>query len=424
MSQRDFFSTPSEDLAESSSSLDKPCFQHQEPPKTKIYSVVELNKAAKTSLEGIFSGVEVQGEISNFKKHISGHCYFSLKDEQAQLRSVMFKGSHARLNFQMRNGLEVRLKGKISLYEARGDYQFICSSARPVGVGDLQLAFERLKAKLAKEKIFEQKRPLPLFPKKILLITSPTGAALQDMLNIFRRRLRTPQILLYPCLVQGKEAPSSLLKAVQESWKMKDLDLIIIGRGGGSMEDLWCFNDEALVRALYKSSTPTISAVGHEIDFTLSDFVCDKRAPTPSAAAELAVRDEADILTALASKQQVLTSKINQDITRVSQKLVSLSQSLRHPKEQLEFFMQKLDDLWERLTAQVRFLLKDKGQALVSQAQILDGLSPLRVLERGYGLILKKGQVLGSVNNIKEKDELEIRLKDGLVKTEVTEIEK
>ena len=263
------------------------------------YSVTELTRYLASLITGdpVLQGVWVRGEISNFTRHTSGHMYFTLKDDAARIRAVMFRGQNRTLRFTPENGMLVLAFGSVGVYERNGDYQIYVEMLEPVGQGSLNLAFEQLKEKLGKEGLFapERKRPLPRLPQKVALITSPTGAAVRDLINILRRRRPNLDILLIPALVQGEEAPESLVAALGTAGQISDLDLVIIGRGGGSLEELWAFNDERVARAIAASSHPVISAVGHETDFTIADFVADLRAPTPSAAAELAVPDQNEL---------------------------------------------------------------------------------------------------------------------------------
>src|SRR3984957_18663367 len=263
----------------------------------EIWSVSDVNKAVKATLESQYKLLWIKGEISNFKPHSSGHFYFSLKDSKAQISAVMFRGFNQGLKFRPQDGLEVIVRGKITVYEPRGNYQIFCELMEPMGAGALQLAFEQLKKKLQAEGLFEaaRKRPLPRLPKHVAGVTSPTGAAIRDILNVLGRRFKGLRVTLIPAVVQGDAAPRSVVAAIELACRLPDVDVMIVGRGGGSIEDLWAFNDERVARAIAASRVPTISAVGHEIDFTIADFVADLRAPTPSAAAELVCRNAAEI---------------------------------------------------------------------------------------------------------------------------------
>lgn len=248
--------------------------------KTDVFSVEQLNRLIRQTIEGNINTIWVRGEISNFKPHSSGHFYFSLKDKQSQIKAVMFRGYNSRLKFKPKDGTEVIVRGKISVYEPRGDYQIICEMMEPVGAGALQKAFEDLKLKLKSEGLFDpaKKRPIPLLPRHVAIVTSPTGAAIQDMLNVLSRRNRSVRITLVPTIVQGEAAAPQICEAMKKAFLLPDLDAVIVGRGGGSIEDMWCFNDENLARIIASSPVPVISAVGHEIDFTIADFVADLRA--------------------------------------------------------------------------------------------------------------------------------------------------
>jgi exodeoxyribonuclease VII large subunit len=298
----------------------------QESKEPKVLSVSDLNRYIKELLEGQFATIWLKAEISNFKAHTSGHFYFSLKDSRAQISAVMFRGYNGQLRFRPEDGMEVLVRGKITVYEPRGNYQIFCEMMEPVGAGALQKAFEQLKAKLQKEGLFDEarKRPLPALPRHIAIVTSPTGAAIRDMLNVLGRRFKGAHVTVIPCKVQGDAAPGEIVEAIKLAQKLKDVDVMIVGRGGGSIEDLWAFNDERVARAIAAARVPVISAVGHEIDFTIADFVADLRAPTPSAAAELVVRNAADLVDRLRGYQRALT--------------LALAQRMNFSREQLGYF--------------------------------------------------------------------------------------
>ena len=301
------------------------------------YSVSEVNKMIQDCLEGAFPPFQIKGEISNFVAHASGHWYFTLKDPTCQIRAVMFRSANQKLNWRpsREENLEVRIQGQLSVYKARGEYQIICYSMEKYGKGALQEEFEKLKEKLSQEGLFERKKPLPFLPQHVVIISSPTGAAIRDILNVLKRRFKGIKITLIPALVQGKEAPASLMEALKKAKLLikgtKGADVLIVARGGGSLEDLWAFNNEELARALFEFPLPVISGVGHEIDFTICDFIADLRAPTPSAAAELVVQNAPDLSKQIQKTTLHLCKNIQREFLYLKEKLHSLNQKLVHP---------------------------------------------------------------------------------------------
>lgn len=392
-----------------------------------VYRVSEINAAIRELLEGEFSQLWVQGEISNFKAHTSGHFYFSLKDAAAQVNAVMFKGHNRQLKFKPQDGMEVLVRGKVTVYEPRGNYQIFCELMEPVGAGALQIAFDQLKKKLQAEGLFDaaKKRPIPRYPQHVALVTSPTGAAIRDMLNVLRRRFKGLRVTLVPALVQGEQAPSSLVSALAQANRLTDVDVIIIGRGGGSMEDLWAFNDESLARAIAGSRIPVISAVGHEVDFTIADFVADLRAPTPSAAAELVVRNSVELIETVATLRRRLTLAMANQIQQWRRQVDNLRRHLIDPQRRLRDLVQRCDELTERLTNAVshRFdLWRGDWRRLTS---LLDSLSPLKVVDRGYALVsLPDGRMVKSVAEVKAEEDLIVRVADGKIHTRVVGTER
>lgn len=371
----------------------------------KIFTVSELTKSVRGLLEGHFSEVWVSGEISNFRSPGSGHYYFTLKDETAQLAAVMFRGSNAKLPFKPEDGLEVICHGRLTVYESRGQYQIVVDYCEPKGLGALQLAFEQLKKKLQAEGLFDpaHKKKLPFLPRKIGIVTSPTGAAIRDILNILGRRLPGVDILVVPVKVQGEGSADEIAQAIGWLNVREDIDVMIVGRGGGSLEDLWAFNEEVVGRAIFASRIPVISAVGHEIDFTIADFVADVRAPTPSAAAELAVPNRDDLLTSLADMKRRL---------------------FRCPTRRFPDFLQRLDDLRTRLLFGWQVGCERKEQQLKKLASNLDHLSPLHILAKGYSVVQKLGsdKPVRSAKELKKGDDLNIILHEGICQTKVTNI--
>lgn len=385
-------------------------------------SVKQLNLFVKSLIEGDvrLNNVYVTGEISNYKNHYqSGHFYFTLKDNDAQIRCVMFRAYASRVPFAVRDGLKVVLRGRVSLYEKDGQYQFYAEEMHEQGLGDITLQFQQIKEKLEKEGLFaeENKRPIPEFPKLIAVITSDTGAAVQDILNITARRYPLCEIMLCPVAVQGENAVPSMVDALERVYSLSNCDTIIIGRGGGSIEDLWAFNSEVLARKIYESPIPVISAVGHETDFTICDFVADLRAPTPSAAAELAVPDYTDIFLALNKYDKFLKNyllvKYNSCKTKLD--LIASKSVLSTPINITESRNEAIDRLNEKmLIAYKQVIARDKAH-FANEVSRLDALSPLKVLSRGYAIAEVGGKTVKSINDIDIGENFELRLSDGVI---------
>ncbi len=383
-------------------------------------SVKQLNLFVKSLIEGDvrLSNVTVTGEISNFKNHYqSGHFYFTLKDEDAQIRCVMFRAYACRVPFVVQDGLKVALRGRVSLYEKDGQYQFYAEEMHEQGLGDISLQFQQIKERLAKEGLFdeENKRPLPRFPRRIAVITSDTGAAVQDILNITARRYPLCEIMLCPVAVQGENAVPSMLDALERVYALSNCDAIIIGRGGGSIEDLWAFNSEVLARKIYESPIPVISAVGHETDFTICDFVADLRAPTPSAAAELVVPDINEIYSFLNKRgdalKNALLSKYN--LNRAKYKSICEKPIFAKPEKLIQQREEQLDYLTEKLVMVFATTLKNQQSRLSNAASKLDALSPLKVLARGYSIAEIDNKPITSINDADKGDKLTLKLNDG-----------
>ncbi|NTV53335.1 MAG: exodeoxyribonuclease VII large subunit [Candidatus Firestonebacteria bacterium] len=394
----------------------------------QVLTVTDLVTRAREVLEGMFARVWVQGEISNFKKHSSGHCYFTLKDATGQLRCAMFKMANRGLKFKVADGLQVVAGGRLSVYTARGDFQMIAETLEPAGVGALQLAFEQLKAKLAAEGLFDaaRKRPLPEFPQRIAVVTSATGAAIQDILNVTGRRSPLADISLYPVRVQGAGAAEEIARALDRLNAVGGWDVIICGRGGGSLEDLWAFNEEVVARAIAASRIPVISAVGHEIDYTIADFVADVRAETPTAAAEMVVQDRRELLGRVQSLSRVLANALAEQLRSGRQRLDRLMRSavLQQPRRVFEPLAQRLDDLRTALQQQLSHRLNLGNERLRGLAGALEALSPLKVMGRGYSLVyrLPAGELVREAKRLKIGDELRIRLAQGEVLSRVEKI--
>lgn len=394
-----------------------------------IFSVSQVNEHMKDLVEGdqLLSGLCVRGELSNYKVYPSGHHYFTMKDAGGALRCVMFKSSAIRLRFQPENGMKVLATGRISVYPRDGAYQLYCTGLIPDGVGDLYLAFAQMKDKLEKEGLFDPsyKKPIPKFPERIAIITSSAGAAVHDMLRILRKRYPLSKILLLPVRVQGVEAPAEICGAIRYANRWKIADVIITGRGGGSLEDLWAFNDENVARAIYASGIPVISAVGHEPDVTISDYVADLRAATPSNAAELAVPDQTELRKRLSAMESSMTAMLSRQVKLSRQRLNALAASrcMQSPTGYLDERRLQLDSLQNRLIAAETQRIARKKQQYVHYAAALDAMSPLKVLTRGYSVAqTETGEILRSVSQVRKADSLTIRLQDGLIQSVVESV--
>ncbi|MBF8161658.1 exodeoxyribonuclease VII large subunit [Pseudomonas mendocina] len=426
----------------------------------EVLSVSQLNNRARLLLEDVFSGIWVEGEISNLARPASGHVYFTLKDSQAQVRCALFRQNAARVRQALRDGLAVKVRGKVSLFEGRGDYQLILDAVEPAGDGALRLAFEALKEKLGAEGLFstERKIALPAHPRRIGIVTSPTGAVIRDIISVFRRRAPQVELNLIPTAVQGREATAQIVRALQRADAM-GFDALILARGGGSLEDLWCFNEESVARAVAACVTPIVSAVGHETDVSIADFVADARAPTPSAAAELLAPDSSELVQRLHNLQRRLVLHMQGRLARERLRLEGVSRRLRHPGERLRQQAQRLDDLdmrlrrafaqrlanqYERLARlDARLAAQHPGRNLALLRQRLDGLaarlpramqgqlrsqrqqlgalaaqlqivSPLATLGRGYSILLdERGQAVRSAAQTQPGQRLRARLSEG-----------
>ena len=442
-------------------------------PLRYVLTVSELTREIKDILEDRFSEIWVEGEISNLRIPPSGHIYFTLKDDFSQIRAVLFRMQARTLRFVPEDGIHVICRGRVSLYEKRGDYQLILESIEPKGIGALQLAFLQLKERLEKEGFFDpaHKRPIPTVPRKIGIITSPTGSVIQDMLNILKRRFENLHILLFPSRVQGEGAYLEICEAIRYFNKFTDVDVIIVGRGGGSLEDLWVFNEEAVARAIYHSKIPIISAVGHETDYTIADFVADLRAPTPSAAAELVVRDKREIKNILHYLGGRLENEMVQVLEGYRIHLSHLVKIFKEPEKRIEDYCLRVDDLVNRLRLLTTWVLKRKrerslhlseGLMLRNPAQRLrnirlsisekrrrlvhrmehsleiqrervggifgklDSLSPLGILQRGYSItrMLPSLRIVRDAAFVKEGDKVEVKLHRGKLLCGIEKAEK
>lgn len=438
--------------------------------RPRALTVSELNHQARHLLESSFMQVWVEGELSGFSRPSSGHWYFSLKDQKCQIRCAMFRGANQRIRTLPREGDQIRIRGKVTLYENRGDFQIIVEHLEPAGLGALQQAYEALKARLQGEGLFDpaRKKPIPATPRHIGVVTSPTGAAIHDILTVLKRRCPAIPVTLYPTAVQGQAATADIVQAIDRAQQHGLADVLIIGRGGGSLEDLWCFNEEAVARAIAACSIPTVSAVGHEVDVTIADFVADLRAPTPSAAAEKISPDQQDWLRRLAEQQGRLGQSARRLLQRLDSQLGHLSARLRDPRRELLEKAQRMDELElrlnkaisgrlgqqkqktdyllqrmsaqsprrtlktareqtqsldERMTLAARHLLRQKDERLQHIAQTLHVVSPLATLGRGYAIVRDdQGRIVRKADDLETGNQITARLGRGSVSARVTKI--
>lgn len=398
--------------------------------KSHVFTVKELTKYIKKRLEGDpeLTDIWVKAEISNFKHHSSGHMYFTLKDKDSQIRSVMFR-ENTPTKFTPEDGLNVLARGNIGVYERRGDYQMYVVEIQPEGVGALHVAFEQLKKKLNEEGLFDEakKSPLPFIPKKIGIVTSPTGAAIRDILNVSMRRYPNAHMIIAPVRVQGEMAKYEIVKAI-EILNTQDIDLMIVARGGGSLEELWAFNEEIVARAIYASKVPIISGVGHETDFTIADFVSDKRAPTPSAAAEIALPEKKELIRYMRTVRGRLDQSIYKRLEYERKHLQNITNSVifRKPKSNIDQHRQHLDEILKRLNLSASNYLKSQSKDLDLLASKLDTLSPLSILSRGYSVSQKipEKTIVRAISDVGKGDLLKVIVSDGEIFCEVDETKK
>lgn len=389
----------------------------------KTLTVTELTTYIKQLVDSdmLLSNVLVIGEISNYKYHTSGHMYFSIKDEGAVIKSVMFRSQNSRLKFRPEEGMKVLVRGYVSIYPQGGAYQLYVDDMQPDGTGALYMAFEQLKRKLESQGLFDttRKKPIPALPKAVGVITSPTGAVIRDITNVLNRRFSNTRVVIYGSAVQGSEAPAQLIKGIKAFNQLKNVDIIILARGGGSLEDLWPFNDEGLALEIVKSEIPIISAIGHETDFSISDFVADLRAPTPSAAAELVMPDKKVLKETLSIYEKRLANTLVYSLKKEREKLLRLqnTRSLKRPLETVNQNRQLLDSLERSLILHTKTRVERAGAWLKANAGKLNALSPLTVLSRGYGVVQnEEGMLIRSSKGLKTGDKLIITMTDGKFK--------
>jgi exodeoxyribonuclease VII large subunit len=420
----------------------------------RIYTVSEITKLVKLEIENAFPGVWVEGEVSNFHRHSSGHLYFTLKDERSQLRSVMFRGEARRVAFELKDGLQVICRGRLNVYEPRGEYQIVIERVEPKGKGALQLAFEQLKEKLRVEGLFDpkHKKPLPLFPKKLGVVTSPRGAAIIDILRTLERRFARLQILIYPAKVQGEGAAEEIVEGIEYLGGQPDIDVIIVGRGGGSIEDLWAFNEEKVARAIFRCPIPIISAVGHEVDVTIADFVADKRASTPSGAAEIVIKEEQALIDRIDASMKQLNKNMLYFLQERRQLVSDLSRHRIFQNFQLALYNleQRVDDLEERarevfrrkkttlaenrsavalfeekMASNILRLLQSLAARWEKLSLELHNLSPLNILKKGYTLCWKGDlQLIRRVEDVETDKDITVSFYKGAFTCRVKEIDR
>ena len=404
-------------------------FFEEESKNRQYLTVTEITSRIKDKLECDFMGVWVIGEVSNVRKPGSGHVYLTLKDGNAQLQAVIFRTVASKIKFELKDGEHVVVYGSISVYEPRGQYQIKVESVEPKGVGALQLAFQQLKARLEKEGLFDHahKKELPFLPERIAIVTSLTGAAVKDMVNIINRRFSGVQLLIYPVKVQGEGAAEEIAAAIYDINGLNDIDVMIVGRGGGSIEDLWAFNEEVVARSIYKSKIPVISAVGHEIDVTIADFVADKRALTPSEAGEMVVPRYDLLMDRLDGFNGRLVASLHYRVEMARNRLQMISGSyvFRRPMDKLNNLQQRLDDLTQRMEVAIQHRVEVAKGRLVGQGSKLDVLSPICAMSRGYSITthMEKTAPIKDVNELKKGDKIKTRLFNGSVVSVVETLE-
>ncbi|ELC8452185.1 exodeoxyribonuclease VII large subunit [Clostridium perfringens] len=394
--------------------------------KLKTLSVGEVNNYVKKLVENdfILKNLNVKGEISNLKFHSSGHIYFSLKDENSKVNCIMFKNNAVNLDFRLEEGMKVEIKARLGVYHKEGTYQLYCENIKKAGIGELFEEFHKLKKELSEEGIFDEKykRALPKFPKRIGIITARTGAAVRDIINVIQRRNKSLDIILYPAKVQGENAADSIIEGIRYFNNEKSVDVIILGRGGGSIEELWAFNNRELAYEIFNSRIPTVSAVGHEVDFTISDFVSDMRAPTPSAAGELVSPSLQEMINDLVNKKEFLHRAIDRKFLNSKRDVDLLHKGLKgnNPKHIIEKRIKEVNSLEEKLNFLGKRKIDKAKDELIALNSILQTLNPLNTLERGYSVIMdKKDKVINKVSELKKNDMVKVIMKDGSVNIDI-----
>ncbi len=393
---------------------------------SSIYTVSKLTDEIAQIIEGTYPNILVEGEISNLKLSHKGHLYFTLKDEKAKIKAVIFRGEREFIPFELSSGLFVICRARVSVYKPRGEYQLIVSDVIPKGKGALQLAFEQLKEKLKKEGLFDEdkKLPIPSFPKRLGIVTSPYGAAIRDILNVLKRRFYNLEVLIYPVRVQGKEASFDICRGIEFLNCKGDIDVIILARGGGSIEDLWPFNEEIVARAIYKSKIPIISAIGHETDYTISDFVADLRAPTPSAAAELVVSKKDELKRRIYEAKERISFSFLKIWKEKSERLSYLKDRIQanSPKRKIRLSLERISDMRKRIENRMNTLISIKEQDFLNLAKRLDNLSPLNILAKGYTITKKDGKIIKDVKDLAVGDLICTSFRKGETQSKIIEI--
>ncbi|WP_423063806.1 exodeoxyribonuclease VII large subunit [Candidiatus Paracoxiella cheracis] len=396
------------------------------PEQQDIYTVSQLNAEARLIIEECFSSIWIMGEISNLAKPSSGHFYFSLKDERAQIRCAYFRHNHKRLRFDVENGQQVLVQAQVSIYEAQGSYQLIVQHMEIAGTGALQVAFEQLKKNLEKEGLFspEFKKEIPLLPRQIGVITSATGAAVRDILKVLKRRFANIPVVIYPTMVQGDKAAAQIVSALKIANRRNECDVLILARGGGSLEDLWPFNEEIVARAIFKSTIPIVTGIGHEINFTIADFVADQRAPTPSAAAEWVSPDKTEWLQQTETVFNRLQHIMHSELRHHRVYLDSLSKRLQHPGRRLQDYFTQLNILRHRLITAMTHETKHKQHRLIALSKSLHALSPLNVLDRGFAIVTATDTqtILRKARDVNVGETVTARLAEGRLDCRVEKI--
>ena len=394
--------------------------------KLKTLSVCEVNNYVKKLVENdfILKNLNVKGEISNLKFHSSGHIYFSLKDENSKVNCIMFKNNAVNLDFRLEEGMKIEIKARLGVYHKEGTYQLYCENIKKAGIGELFEEFHKLKKELSEEGIFDEKykRVLPKFPKRIGIITARTGAAVRDIINVIQRRNKSLDIILYPAKVQGENAADSIIEGIRYFNNEKSVDVIILGRGGGSIEELWAFNNRDLAYEIFNSRIPTVSAVGHEVDFTISDFVSDMRAPTPSAAGELVSPSLQEMINDLVNKKEFLHRSIDRKILNSKRDVDLLYKGLKgnNPKHMIEKRIKEVNSLEEKLNFLGKRKIDKAKDDLIALNSILQTLNPLNTLGRGYSVIMdKEDKVINKVSELKKNDMVKVIMKDGSVNIDI-----
>ena len=387
----------------------------------KIFNVSEVNKYIKMLMDSdpLLANISIRGEITNFKAHYTGHLYFTLKDENATIKCVMFKGNAQFLRFKPQDGMKVVIQGQISAFERDGVYQIYCKSMSPEGLGDLYLAYEQLKEKLSKEGLFDEvhKKPIPFLPNRVGVITSRTGAVIRDIINVSTRRYPKVNILLYPAAVQGVNVASTVIEGIKTFNKLDNVDVIIIARGGGSFEDLFGFNDEGIARAVFASHIPVVSAVGHETDFSICDFVADLRAPTPSAAAELVYPEYSEIVGRIVTDKNRTIMAIKNYVERKRQYVEKLKAAKleKVPLDIINRYRMNIDSILSKSESTIRYRIEKYKTRCVGSISKIDALSPLKTITRGYSVAEVNGKVIRKVEDVKSEDRIQITVSDGKI---------